>query len=319
MLYPNYRLEIGSKEFTINSQSITSITVKLGLGPKIDSCRVLLVGDDAASSIGRGDNVNVYLGYDDDLVKVFTGIVDIVDVGYSQVKVDSLSPSVNLLKLRLNRVYNNQTAGQIVSDLLSTAGVSRVEVMDGLSFPIYVIDDRLNAYEHIEKLARRCGFVFYTSSDGGLIFKKYVEDGKHTLKYGEDILAINMVEMVEAYGCIKVFGESPSSMMGSETYHWLTKREIVGESGSGHTLIIQDFAIKDKGTAENVAQNVLDNVKKSFSIMLRIVGNANIKVNDTVEVKDMPEEKLNGLFQVVDVEHYLDKMNGFTSIITCRR
>lgn len=319
MLYPNYKLEIGSKVFAIDSQAITSITIKLSLGPKIDSCKATLVGNDVASSISRNDSVKVYLGYGDDLVKVFTGTVDIVDRSYSQVKVDSLSPAVNLLKLRLNRVYTNQTAGQIVLDLISTANVSKGKVMDGLSFPVYVIDDRLNAYEHIEKLARRCGFTFYTSANGELFFKSYEDGEKHILKYGEDIVAVNMVEVVEAYDCIRVFGESPSSMMGGETYHWLTKKEILGEAGRGHTLTVQDFTIKDKGAAENVARRFLDSVRKPFNIMLRIVGNAKVKVNDTVEVRGMPEEKLNGFFQVVEVEHYLDKVNGFTSIVTCRR
>lgn len=318
MLYPNYRLEVGSEAFTIDSQAVTSIIVKLSLGPKIDSCSVLLVGG-LAYSIGKNDNVKVYLGYGDELDKVFTGIIDVVDRGYPHVKIDCLSPALNLARLRINRVYVNQTAGQIVSDLTSTANVNRGEVMDGLSFPAYVIDDRLNAYEHIEKLARRCGFVFYTSANGDLFFRSYEEREKHILKYGGDIVSIDVVEAIEAYDCIKVFGESPSSMIGGETYHWLTKREILGEAGRGRTLTICDFTIKDKGAAENVAQTVLDNARKSLNVVLRVVGNAKVKVNDTVEVREAPEEKLNGVFQVVEVEHYLDKVKGFTSIITCRR
>jgi len=319
MLYPNYRVELGSKVFTINSQAITSINVKLSLGSRVDSCSFTIVND-AALNISRGDRVVVYLGYDDDLIKVFTGSVDTISREYSEARVDCLSPAINLLKLRISRVYINQTAGQIVSDLLSTAGIVKGEVMDGLSFPVYVIDSYLNLYEHIEKLARKCGFYSYTSANGEFFFRSYEEGEKHTVEYGRDIISISMAETVEAYDCVRVFGESPSSMMGGETYHWLTKREILGEaSGGGCILTIQDFTIKDKEAAESVARNILNEFTKSTRLSLNIVGNARIMVNDTVKVKGIPEESLNGLFQVVDVEHYLDKVNGFTSTITCRR
>ena len=338
MLYPNYKIELGSETFTPDSQSVISFAVKLGLGPKVDSFEVVLAKEERSLKITRNDSVKVHLGYAEDLIKVFSGMVNMVDQGFVNIRVACLGSALNFLWLRLNKVYVNQTAGQIVSDLISSlkerlegtelVPVSRGEIMDGRNFPVYIIDDRLNAYEHIEKLANKSNFIFYTSANNELFFKKYEKKEEHVLKYGEDLLEVNVTKMVGPYDTVFVYGESPASWAGRETYHWLAKKEVVGLSSWGsvenqkdvsgsHLLAVQDYTIKDNETVSAVAGNVTERVNREFRIMLKVIGNSKINVNDTVKVEGVEESSLGSSFRVTDVEHYLDKVSGFISVLTC--
>jgi len=291
-------------------------------------------GDGKSLNVSAGDRIKVSLGYNSELVKVFSGNVDNVDREYSQMRVQSLGSSASLHRFRLNRIYTHQTAGQIVSDLISALAqelantqiviVGKGEIMDGPSFPAYVIDDRLSVYEHIERLANKCGFIFYTTTDDSLIFKRYERMEAHRLTYGEDIVGVNMVKIAGPHKSVLVYGESPASWVGSETYHWLTKKEVLGsttrEAGtiSGpHKLIIQDPTIRDKETAQSVVSNIASRVMRGEEIQLKIVGNPKIMVNDAVQVEGTSVEAPTGSYRVMEVEHYMNKVNGFVSIITC--
>jgi len=338
MLFPNYRVEIGSETFDPDSQSVVGFNVKLSLGPKVDSFELLLAKDDRSLKVTRNDPVNVFLGYEDDVVKVFSGLVETVERGISTVRVFGLAFSVNLLLFRTNKVYVNQTAGQIVSDLLSSLkqrvkGITQFpveegQIMDGVSFPVYVVDSRLSAYEHMEKLAKRSNYVFYISSENKFYFKKYEGGEVQVLKYGKDVIEVNVTKMVGQYDSVIVYGESPSSWSGGETYHWLSKREVLGlasysstegqkEVSRGHLLAMQDPVIKDGNTASTTAENLSNIVNRELQIVLRIIGNSKLKVNDTIKVEDLEGEVFNSQLRVIEVEHYLSKLNGFTSIITC--
>ncbi len=338
MLFPNYKVEVGSESFNPDSQSIVGFNIKLGLGPKVDSFELLLVKDDRSLKITRNDFVNVFLGYEDDMEKVFSGLVETVEKGISTVRVFGLAFSVNFLLFRINKVYLNQTAGQIVSDLLSSVKqrmkevkwfpVEEGQIMDGLSFPVYVVDNRLSAYEHIEKLAKRSNYVFYISSENKLFFKKFEEGEVQVLKYGRDIIEVNVTKMVGQYDSVIVYGESPSSWSGRETYHWLSKREVFGlasysstegqkEVSRRHLLTMQDSVIKDGDTAFTTAGNVANIVNSELQVVLKVVGSSKLKVNDTVKVEGLEGDAFNSQLRIVEVEHYLSRVDGFTSIITC--
>ena len=338
MLHPNYRVEVGSEEFSPGSQCAVSFAARLGLGPKVDSFNITFVSSDRPSKIMRYDDVKVYLGYEDDLVKVFSGYVNTVDRDFSRVRVGCLSWAANFLWLKVNRVYVNQTSGQMVSDLISAlrerldgtklVPVGEGEIMDGRTFPVYVIDDRCNVYEHIGKLAERSNFVFYTSSDNTLYFKKYERRDEHVLKYGSDIIRIDMLKNVGPFGTVSVYGESPSGWAGRETYHWLTKKEVVGVSSKqflegqkdvsgAHTFAVQDYAVKDSDTVAAVSESVSSRVNRRLEVTLKIVGDPKIEVNDSLKVEGLDGFGFNPNLRVTDVEHYLDKVDGFTSIVTC--
>lgn len=317
MLRPTYQINIGSESFnTEKGNDVICIHVIRSVGLPTDSCKVFLVGS-KDYAFERDDEVKIKLGYDEELVSVFSGFVDEIEYGTSMVRLTALGAALGLLRLRINRVYLNQTAGKIVQDLAQEASITIAEASDGISLPMYVVDETASAYEHILRLAERCNFDVYITDDDELVFKEWNGNKKHSLEYGKDLIRVEEVDFVPLYVSTRVYGESPASVKGAETSHWLTKQEIKSEAGSGDVLSIADAAIRDKETAETVAKAKLDKLKYTFAAVVETVGNPDIKVGDTIALEGMPNSAVEGELEIRGVEHYLSKIKGFTTKIDC--
>jgi prophage tail gpP-like protein len=319
MLKPSYSLEIGSEVFKPSLTSpLISIFVENNIDVPSNVCDVKLGMCNSVKKIKDSDDMSLKFGYEDNLVDVFKGIVDNLDPRVSDVTIKGLNFSSKLLDERVNRVFENQSAGSIVSDLIGIINLDIEEVSDGITFPIYYIDDNKNLFLHIKELALKCGFDFFLTVDNKVVFKKYERSEPHTLEYGKNIINASLIEDRPMVSSVNVQGESPSSFKGSDTYHWLTKKKVEAVEGTGSTIIIQDPSIRDKDSAEKLAKSRLDELSKKLSGTVKIVGDASIKLGDTIEIKGMPEEKTNREFQVRRVEHYLSKKAGFTTTIGWR-
>jgi len=320
MLKPTYKIRIGSETFDPDVQSpLVSLQVNLDMDIPADSFEARLGESEKSAKIKEGDNVSIQVGYEGDLEDVFKGVVDNVEPGLAEIRVTGLNFATKLLELRTDQLYENQSAGGIVTDLATIASVSLGEISDGLSFAMYVVDDGKNAYEHIRELAQKCGFDVYMTPESQLVFKKYERSQPHALEYGKDIIRAELQEEKPVVTGVVVQGESPSSFKGADTSHWLTKRQVEGMAGSGARLLIQDPTVRDKDTAEKVAKAQLDTFTRLVSGTVEVVGKAEVKLGDTVEITGMKNAKMNGEFQVRSVEHYLSKTAGFTTLIGWRK
>jgi len=320
MLKPNYKIEIGSETFEPGAQSpVISLQISLDMDIPADSFEVVFGHNSKSSKIKEGDAASIQLGYEDSLEDVFKGTVDNVEPGIAEIKVTGLNFAWKLLELRTNQVYESQAAGDIVSDLANKAGVTTEDVSSGLSFPMYVVDDGKNAYEHIRELAEKCGFDVYMTSENKLVFKKYEREEPQALEYGKNIIQAELQEERPIVAGVVVQGESPSSFKGADTSHWLTKRQVEGMAGSGARLLVQDPTMRDKDSAEKVAKARLDTLTRTVSGTVKIIGMAELKLGDTIEIKGMLNPKMNGEFQVRSVEHFLNKTVGFTTLVGWRK
>jgi phage protein D len=87
----------------------------------------------------------------------------------------------------------------------------------------------------------------------------------------------------------------------------------------GAEILVQDASIRETGAAGDVAGALMENMSRTFSGEVKIVGDASIKLGETVEIKGMSNSKMNGEFQVRSVEHYISKASGFTTHIGWRK
>ncbi len=317
MMRPTYQIDVGSETFGMNNgNKVISIHIIRSVGLPTDSCEVLLVGG-KNYPFERDDDVKIQLGYDETLVPVFSGFVDNIEQQTSVVRLTALGLTLGLLRLRLNRVYLNQTAGKIVQNLAQEASLEIKEAADGINLPMYVIDDSANAYEHILRLAERCNFDAYITHDDKLLFKEWNGGTKHSIEYGKDLIRFEELNLSPLYVSARIHGESPASVKGADTSHWLTKQEVKGEAGSGEVISLHDPAIKDTETAETVAKAKLDKLKYTFAAVVEIIGNPDINLGDTIALEGIPESFLKGEIEVRGIEHYLSKVKGFTTKINC--
>ena len=302
-----YKVKIGSATFdsSINPE-IISISVDLDIDVPSDSFKITFKPGTKPSAIRNGDPVTIELGYDDALNRVLTGAVDTIEPGISEVAVSGLSMVSTLTGQRLNQVYEKQSAGAIVKDLAGRAGIALKEVEEGISFPMYVVDDTKDVYTHMRELARKCGFDLFMTGEGKLVFKKYARKTPEIFKYGRDIIEADVHEPTPIAACVKVYGESPSSFRGADTAHWITKKMVEGVAGKGDvTFLIEDPVIRDKDSADKAARAFLETILTPLSGTLKALGNSCVGLGDTIEIKEMPDTRMNGEFEATACKPYL--------------
>jgi hypothetical protein len=116
-----------------------------------------------------------------------------------------------------------------------------------------------------------------------------------------------------------VYGESPASNLGANTWYWLVKdiKPFRGDLGNGSRLApLDDRAIRTKDAADSHAKAKLGAVKDQASTgRMTILGNPEVRVADAIEVKSAPKPELNGLFKVVSVAHRYSKCHGYVTHI----
>jgi hypothetical protein len=317
MQKPAYKIKIGSTTFEPSmNQEIISIGVDLDIDVPSDSFQITLKSGTKASAIKTGDAVTIELGYEGSLFKVLTGTVDTIKPTVPETIVNGLSTISILTGTRVNQVYEKQSAGAIVKDLSDKAGIAVKNAQDGLSFPMYVVDDTKDCYSHMKELARKCGFDLFMSGDGRLVFKKYKRQSPKPLKYGRDIIEVEVYEPIPIAACVKVYGESPSSLKGADTAHWISKKMVEGIAGSGSKIfLIEDPTVRDKDTADKVAASYLETIMTPLSGTLKVLGNARVGLGDTIEIKEIPDTRMNGEFEVTSISHSFNKDEGFVSVI----
>ncbi len=319
MLKPSYEIKIGNETYKPGSQSpVLSITVNTSIDIPADSFELLLGVSDETKKIKEGDSASIKMGYEDTLKNVFVGEVDNVVPELSYIRVFGLNFASKLLEQRINKTYEKQAAGKIVSDLVKPFQVKTDEVQDGVTFPYYVVDDGKNIHEHVKELAELCGFDAYNTNENKLVFNKYKKKDTHTLEYGKNVISAWIDEDKPWIGSVTVQGESPSSFKGADTSHWLTKRAVEGVKGDGANMLVLNPAVKDQDTAKSIAQVIHEASQRTARGKVETIGDADVKLGDAVEIKGMLNTKMNGEFQIRGVEHHMSKTAGFTTSIWWR-
>ena len=320
MLKPSYQVEIGSDTYELGPRSpLLSISIDSSID--ITNCSILWFNDtQKTQNIKQGDKTSIKIGYEDKLKLVFNGVV--TDVGPDLTKnlnVLCFDSTKFLIEKRINKVYENQTAGKIIDDLVSTAGIKVKEASDGLSFPYYFVDDKKIVFHHIIDLANKCGFDFYLNIDNEAIFKQYERTEPKTYEYAKNIIDAELFEVESSYTGITVQGESPSSFKGADTSHWLSKTKVEAIKGEGSQRFLRDPVIRDKDAADKVAEAIQRESSRILEGYIVVIGDPNIEIGDTIEIKGMDNKKMNGEFQVRGVNHILNDKEGFITKIYWRK
>jgi phage protein D len=316
--HPSYELHVGSVAMDPKkSDDVQSIYLNLSMDIPSDHLRGQLRMKGPNLDFVTGDRCTVALGYGEDLVNVYKGTIDTIDIRFSKISLVALSSMVKLCALRIDKLYKNVNAGEIVKNLAALAGVTTDTISDGVQFPYYTIDSNKNVYEHIMELGRCSGFDAYTNSSDMLVFKQYEATEPHIMEFGKNILAISKTLQKDMITSVKVYGESP----GPDKSHWLVKEPLYAEEGNaseGNQLVLRHTIAKDKDTVASIAKASLSRIRSSVSIVIETLGAPKIALGDTVRVQKALEESLNGIYQVRSIEHFLSKSSGFSSILHCR-
>lgn len=303
------------------AQALVSVTVEAGIGPGVDVVEVIAAAGNGGPVAAVGDAGTVALGYDDaSAEQVFAG--EIESVGHSihgTLRLTAVNGGAALARLRLNRSYEQQATGDVISDLAGEAGVTTATIEAGVDLPFYVVDDRRTAWEHVAALARRSGCWIYFNPDGELEVVA-VEAGSavQTFTYGEDVLGLEMAEATPLVSGVRAVGEGAAGSEGEEAWCWLVKdpSAVAAEAGDAPRREVPDPALRSADVATTAAEGHLASTGLlAVTGRLLVPGSPAVVPGATIEIADAPEESLNGSFLVRHVRHRYAKAAGFTTLI----
>ncbi|MCA9941837.1 MAG: hypothetical protein H6656_00620 [Ardenticatenaceae bacterium] len=303
------------------ASTVVELTVRLDKDAPADSF-TLVMGQVGSFRPDKDGELTIELGYDSDdvLTQVMTGDIISVEPGLTTSRVIGHSAALKLLRSFSNKTYENKTAAQIIRDLADQSGVSVAKADNGITFPAYVVDGRRNHYQHIRHLADLSGLDLYINAEGKLVMEKFSNGNTiHTLEYGKHVIELESLQSDLLAGKVEAFGESPGGGRAEGAWAWLTKdfSGNKGTAGSGEpTLLLERPVLRTAAAAKTAAQAASTRLQqRTIRGRLLIQGRPQIKLGDAIRLRGVPEEPLNGEFQVRSLIHHISKTGGFTTTI----
>jgi hypothetical protein len=313
-----HQITLGSATYRTGDRTrLVNLHSSAALEIPVNTCRMVL-SPPMELAIAPGDAVQVEVGSGDRRVLIFSGSVGRVEWQIDRVTVQAVSAFQKLLAARFNLLYEKSKGGDIVQDVIGRLDLTADRVDNGIEFPVYTLGDHRTAHDHLQQLARQCGFDFYANPSDQAVFAKYRPASPHELQYGVNVLAIAAQQPTVLVTGLKVYGESPSSFgQGAESYSWLTKQTVEGTAGSTSGIVrrVVDATARTQETAGQIATALLEaeTVKRRGSV--QILGDPTIQVGQTVKLSQMAIAAQNGSFKVTRVVHSLNAQQGFCSQI----
>jgi len=303
-------------------RSTQSIMTCCAMAPHADLAIIWLAGDDQSPAVAVADEGDISLGYEDDGTElVFTAEVEkIYFTIHGNKGIETVNGSSALSRLRINQSYEQQSAGDIVSDLASQAGVETDSVESGMDLPFYVIDDRRSAWEHIALLAQKCGYAAYFSTENKLCFGAlFAGQAVQNFTYGIDILAIEAIQAASPASTFVVVGEGAAGSQGEAAWSWLTKdpSSVTAEAGEGPVRKVTTApSLRSAQSVQSAADGLAAAAQRKVNTGRIITAGAPaVTVGATIEIADLPQAALNGTCLVMRVIHEFSKRSGFISRI----
>lgn len=266
-----------------------------------------------------GDPIVIELSSGDVSATVMNAEMESVASSFGSIVICGSLGSLKLARLRSNQSFENQTMGKIVRNLAGQASVNTGQVDDGSNYAYFVASESTNALRIMQDLASREAMDFYCDETGALIVKEYKKtSADHTLYFGIDILDLVIANRQAPLDRVWVFGESPSSKQGSDTWHWISKdwSPFRGESGKdGVTWAKRDGAIRTKDAAGKASSAWFGGLKdRSKRARMITLGRPDLKLGDAVEIKNAEKPEMNGLFKIISARHVYNKQDGYITI-----
>ncbi len=327
MITPAYKLTLGDQrvDTTDEPQASTMVDLEIRLDMDTPADRFSLVlGQVGNLAPEREDDAQIELGYaDGELTQVMAGTVVTVEPNIETKRVTGHSSAQSLLSTFVDVTFEDRDAGGIVRELAGRAGVDVARAEDGIEFPAYVIDGRRSVYHHLRELADLSGFDLYVDPEGGLVFERF-SGGRaaHVVGDAQHGIAREASRTPPPAGEVQAWGESPGAGRGDDSWAWLTKDfgPRKGSAGSGEpVLLLEKPALRTARAAQAAAlaaQTAIE--RRRLRGRLLVLGRAEVKLGDSIRLRELPADELNVFFQVRSVVHRLTKRGGFTTTIGFR-
>ncbi|MEM6263413.1 MAG: hypothetical protein AAGI38_12950 [Bacteroidota bacterium] len=318
---PSLNIQIDVTSYESGQSRLISCEVEASLYVPSNVCRFSMSHPEGIDH-APGASVVVKMGEKGNEKQVFTGVLTRAARSFTELAFEASSDFRKLSRLRLSRIYEDSSMGDIVKDLANEASVALGSIDNGLKFPSYVVSPRMTVYAHLSTLSEQGGFQLYADPEDKLMFHVPTPSGAPGLfQYGVNVLSVEQIEVGEGITEVEVFGESPASLgQGNEATSWLTKKNLSGKSGSGDTqLRVYAPAVRTQQDAAQISQQILDRRKSRIVLKVKVLGAEGVHLTDVLQLQQMPQNQHNGTFSVTALKHRFTPDKGFFSHLTLEK
>jgi len=339
-LRPRFSFTAGSltSDSSTPASGPSRFVVERSLDVPVDGLRVSLTD---SGGVAPGDAVQLDLGDEDGLERVFTGTVAEVRPRLGGCELFCAGTMLALVDLRVSSFYQSQSAGDVVRDLVGQAGLDEGDISDGIDLPRFAIERRAGAHAQLRRLADRLGYSLFSDREGKVHFRGLgpaanlsaggalgavgaaastvagvLGAGGGGLEYGKHLLDA-VAGLRPAVGrTLLAGGESPMSGQGEDKSFWLTATDSAYEdsAGSGPELLVIDPAARTKDMAGRFAAGYAAGLdRRTAEVRLTVLGTPALELGDSTGASSAPESGLNASGYVKGLRHRFGSLEGFVT------
>lgn len=265
-----------------------------------------------------GDELTVDLGYSGSLHRVFTGTVERMASGLASLEILALGAQAPLLRMRGDKAYVNQEAGEVFRALAGDAGAQVGKAEAGVPLSFYLADSGCSHWEHGLRLGLHSGNDVYADAGGKLVFAPINGDAPPVkLRFGVDLLQAACESGVVPEKAVRI-PESPASSAGEETANWIAKDSgpHKGEAGEGAGGPRYHPWLRTQEHAQASADALwLRRQRETRHAEVEMVGKPDLELGDTVELEELPAGG-DGIYVVLGLRHAFGLRSGFRTYAT---
>lgn len=302
-------------------QHLVALRMESGLAPFVDVAEIVLAITPQSPPVALADRGSLSVGYSDNGTKlVFTGTVAEVRHGLGLQQVRMTNGGGALARLRINQSFEQQSAGDIVKELVALAEVDTETVEDGGDYPFYVLSQGQSVYRHLAEVGRQNNFAAWFTPAGKLVFAPLEEgDPVATFTYGDSVLALQINEATPVFDAVTVTGEGAAGSQGAKAWPWLIKdpAAVTSSAGDGaRQRLVNAPGLRTSNLVQTTATGLV-NFSSLGNISGRLLapGAPTVAVGSTIEIANAPQAIANGRFLVQHVRHSFTRREGFTTLI----
>ncbi len=310
---PDVALTFDGTRLTAAEAALAGLEVELGMGQAHDRFRATLASSSPFTSATTGAAAVVELGYAGALETVLTGTITAVRSRQWGVVVEGLAATLALSRARIGRSYVSQSAGDIVSDLVTAAQGTIGDVSGSLQLAAYHVDEGRSVWTHVGALARLAGCETSADGQGALNFRPpKTGSPSQSFRSGAELIAWAVGPRDNNAPTVAVVPFGAASEQGASHWHVIL-RAPDGGPPSNATLV--PGSLRDRDGAQTYAQALSDaRSRRATSGSVVVAGAATVRPGDVVTLQDVPSPGGNQV-RVTAAVHRVDGATGFHTLM----
>lgn len=333
----SYTVKIGDITCSADPRSTEAILgalrVRRSIGGAVGEARVTLRPLGLSAPM-PGDPVEITLDAGEGEHSVFVGEVLGLSSGLLGLTVFAADGLAKLAALDTEGVFEGQSVGAIVGELLGEAGLDKGTLDEGPTLPRVTLHRGPRALKHAIALARRGGLELWTDGEGKVWMQGPDAEGDEVeLAFGKNLVALELGRSLLVPDGWEIFGEGAASGSGAERAHWLpTKLDSVRASAAvtGDNMALQaeaggegeravrvvDGALRSGELAESAARARAEaRAARAVHGHADLIGGVGVGLGARVTVVALPkghasEALVEGPLRVRGLVHRLDRRSG---------